>query len=512
MRRSTLSVFLLSIVSVALACDPGATTTPPDEPGGPDTTHADADADGGGSKRHEGPDRAVLLRGATVWTATGESFAPGAVLLVNDEIAAVGPVAEVAVPEGFDPEALTIVELEAGQVVTPGIIDTHSHMGVYASPGLRATSDGNETAGAITPYVRAEDGFWAQDPQLNHALAGGVTTAQILPGSANLIGGRGFTIKLRPGGRSAEDFRFEDAPAGLKMACGENPKRVYGDRGGPVTRMGNVAGYRKAFQEALEYKQHWEAHARKLAKWERKQSENAKSPNSKRRSRRESKSDSKSERPEPPARDFGLETLAAVLRGEILVHMHCYRADEMSLMLDLAASYGFSIRSFHHAVEAYKIADRLGRAGTAASVWADWWGFKAEAYDGVRENAAMISRAGARAIIHSDSPEGIQRLNQEAGKALSAGRRAGIEISDDEALRWLTVNPAWALGVGDETGSLEVGKDADVVVWNREPFSVYAKAQLVFIDGELAYDREGALGRPRSDFDLGLRDDLKEAP
>ncbi len=296
------------------------------------------------------------------------------------------------------------------------------------------------------------------------------------------------------------------------MACGENPKRVYGDRGGPVTRMGNVAGYRKAFQEALEYKQHWEAHARKLAKWERKQSENAKSPNSKRRSRRESKSDSKSERPEPPARDFGLETLAAVLRGEILVHMHCYRADEMSLMLDLAASYGFSIRSFHHAVEAYKIADRLGRAGTAASVWADWWGFKAEAYDGVRENAAMISRAGARAIIHSDSPEGIQRLNQEAGKALSAGRRAGIEISDDEALRWLTVNPAWALGVGDETGSLEVGKDADVVVWNREPFSVYAKAQLVFIDGELAYDREGALGRPRSDFDLGLRDDLKEAP
>ena len=216
--------------------------------------------------------------------------------------------------------------------------------------------------------------------------------------------------------------------------------------------------------------------------------------------------------PDPPAVDFGLETLSGVLAGEILVHNHCYRADEMSIMMDLAEDFGFRIRSFHHAVEAYKIADRLAVHGAAASVWADWWGFKMEAYDGVRENAAMVSAAGARSIIHSDSAIGIQRLNQEAAKAMHAGRRAGITVSEDEALRWITANPAWALGIHDRVGTLEVGKIADFVVWDANPFSVYSHAEQVYIEGDLVYDRAKPQKQPRTDFDLGLQgSDYEEA-
>jgi imidazolonepropionase-like amidohydrolase len=482
-------VALIGAIALTGACDKRSATSPPDaDTPQPDTeTQPDAKA------------ATIVLRGATVLTATGERYAPGAVVVVGDTIAAVGPVGEIEIPSGA-----TIVELDASQVVTPGIIDTHSHMGVYPSPGLSAHGDGNEMSGPVTAHVRAEDGVWPQDPQLAHALAGGVTSAQILPGSANLIGGRSFTIKLRPGSRSAEDLRFVGAPAGLKMACGENPKRVYGEKGGPVTRMGNVAGYRKAFQDALEYQRKWDSYERKLAVWET-SGRKPESDSAKAKSKDE-------ERPEPPGRDFGLETLAAVLDGEILVHMHCYRADEMLLMIELAASFGFEIRSFHHAVEAYKIADQLAAHDIAASIWADWWGFKLEAYDGVRENAALLTAAGGRAIIHSDSAEGIQRLNQEAAKAMYAGRKAGLDISEEQALAWLTTNPAWALGIDGETGSLEPGKDADLVVWSGSPFSVYTRAERVYLDGELVFDRHGELGRPTSDFDLGLRDDLRGAP
>ncbi|MFV8751888.1 amidohydrolase family protein [Nannocystaceae bacterium ST9] len=480
------SLMLSAALLSTLACDKRKQpeVVPPDEGG--ELEPAPDEAEG------EGP--SVLLRGAKVMTATGVIHEPGAVLVVDGKIAAVGPVDEVEAPKG-----VTLIELAATQVITPGIIDTHSHMGVYASPGLSGNSDGNEAVSPTTAQVRAEDGVWPQDPQFVHALAGGVTAAQILPGSANLIGGRSFTIKLRPGARSAEDMRFPGAPAGLKMACGENPKRVYGEKGGPQTRMGNVAGHRKAFQAASEYQRQWDDYQRDLAIWETGGNEKG-------------KDGKEAKRPNPPARDFGLETLVGVLEGEVLVHMHCYRADEMSLMLELAASFGFSIRSFHHAVEAYKIADRLAEAGTSASVWADWWGFKLEAYDGVRENAALLSKAGARAIIHSDSAEGIQRLNQEAGKAMYAGRRAGIEISEDQALVWLTLNPAWALGIDDQTGSLEPGKMADLVVWSGSPFSVYTRAEQVYIDGERVFDRSDPAGRPRTDFDLGLRDDLEGAP
>jgi imidazolonepropionase-like amidohydrolase len=260
------------------------------------------------------------------------------------------------------------------------------------------------------------------------------------------------TVKVIPG-RTAQEMKFPGAPYGLKMACGENPKRVYANRG-PSTRMGNMAGYRAAFIDAERYRRRWDA-------W------------------------LKDRKGDPPDRNLRNETLAGVLRGEILVQNHCYRADEMVQMLDLAHEFGFKIRSFHHAVEAYKIADYLAREGTAASVWADWWGFKEEAMDGILENAALTQQAGGRPVIHSDSPSGIQRLNQEAAKAMYAGIRAGIPITRDQALRWFTANAAWVLGIDSVVGTLEAGKMADVVLWSGDPFSVYAKAVRVYNDGWL---------------------------
>ena len=206
---------------------------------------------------------------------------------------------------------------------------------------------------------------------------------------------------------------------------------------------------------------------------------------------------------DPPERNLRSESLAEVLRGNMYVQNHCYRADEMAQMIDLAHEFGFKIRSFHHAVESYKIADLLAKEGTSVSVWADWWGFKEEAMDGVQQNAALNQQAGGRPIIHSDDPGGIQRLNQEAAKAMYAGQRAGIPITRDQALRWITVNPAWAIGLDSIVGTLEPGKMADVVVWSGDPFSVYSKAVQVYNDGWLAYDRSDAAHQPRTDFELG---------
>ena len=433
-----------------------------------------------------GPPR--LFRNARVMTAAGQILERADLLVVDGRISAVGP--NLSAPAGA-----VLVDV-AGKTLTPGIIDTHSHLGVYASPGLSGHADGNEMSAPNTAHVRAGDAYWPQDPQIDLARAGGVTTAQILPGSANLFGGRSLTVRFVPWARSAADARFPGAPYGLKMACGENPKRVYGDKSGPKTRMGNVAGYRDAFQRAKEYNRTWSKYHKDHAAWEKNKDKPPPAPPG-------GGPGKPPDEPQPPARDFGLETLSLVLDGEILVHNHCYRADEMSLMLDLAAEYGFQIRSFHHAVEAYKIADRLAAAGTAASLWADWWGFKMEAFDGIPENAALLHAAGARPIIHSDSAVGIQRLNQEAAKAMHAGRRIGVQVSDDEALRWITANPAWALGIEGDVGTLTPGKRADLVIWSGDPFSVYTLAEQVYIDGEPVYVR-GSL-EPRTDFTLGYQ-------
>jgi len=482
---------LVLLMMAPLACKrPAAQPTPPERPAAPPRP-ADPDP----SPEPATASAYVLLRGARVMTAAGVVYPRGDVLLAGDRIASVG--AHIEAP----PDA-RVLDLR-GKVITPGIIDTHSHIGVYAAPHLSAHADGNETSAPVTAEVRAADSVWPQDPQLERARAGGVTTMQILPGSANLIGGRSVVIKPYPGLRSVDDARFERAPAGIKMACGENPKRVHGPKGGPTTRMGNAAGYRKAFQEAVEYRRSWQRYRDQKARWEAKQ--HAARDDDGGDADDGPSGDDDALPPEPPARNEAMETLVGVLDGEILVHVHCYRADEMSMMMDLARSFGFRIRSFHHAVEAYKIADRLAERDVAASVWADWWGFKAEAYDGIRENAAMLAAAGGRTIIHSDSAEGIQRLNQEAAKALFAGRRMGLLLSDDEALRWITANPAWALGIDGEVGTLEEGKHADLVVWGGDPFSVYTKAELVLIEGEVVYDQAWGDRQPRSDFEVGLR-------
>jgi imidazolonepropionase-like amidohydrolase len=267
--------------------------------------------------------------------------------------------------------------------------------------------------------------------------------------------------------------------------------------------MGNVAGYRQAFADAQDYNRQWEKYRRDLTEYNKKKSDKGSGKEAKGKDGKD-KDDKDSGPPSPPKRDLKLETLGEVLNGNIRVHIHCYRADEMATMLDVADEFGFKIASFHHSVEAYKIADRLAERGVCAAMWADWWGFKMEAYDGIQENLPMVDfPANSCAIVHSDSEDGIQRLNQEAGKAMAHGARAGFAVAPERAIRWLTINPAKSLGLDDRIGSLQSGKAADVVVWNGNPFSVYALAEQVFIDGALIYDRQHPPAKPPSDFLLG---------
>lgn len=429
----------------------------------------------------------TLIRNATVLIGNGERLDGADVLLADGEIEAIGH-------DLSAPTDAVIID-GSGKWLTPGLIDVHSHLGVYPSPGMSAHSDGNEMTSPVTANVWAEHSVWPQDAGFAAALAGGVTTMQILPGSANLIGGRGVTLK-NVAAETYQAMKFPGAPQGLKMACGENPKRVYGGKGqAPMTRMGNVAGYRAAFQEAQEYRRGWSRHERRRE---------AGSGADARRGRRGSAPAVGGDELDTPKRDLRLETLAAALDGEILVHVHCYRADEMAVMLDLAREFEFKIAAFHHGVEAYKLADRLAQEGVCGALWADWWGFKMEAYDAIYENVALVDRPqGGCGIVHSDSSEGIQRLNQEAAKIMAHAREAGMEIAPERAIRWLTQNAARSLGVLDRTGTIETGKMADVVLWNRDPFSVYAKAELVFIDGALLYDRNDPARVPLTDFMLG---------
>lgn len=424
----------------------------------------------------------VLIRNATVLTGTGERLDGADVLMQDGKVFAVGPALQAPV------DAIRVDG--SGKWVTPGVIDVHSHLGVYPSPGVSAHADGNEATGAVTANVWAEHSVWPQDPGFAKAMAGGITSLQVLPGSANLVGGRGVTLKNVPA-TSYQAMKFPGAPWGLKMACGENPKRVYGQKTGPATRMGNVAGYRAAFIDASEYlrKNAKQDAAPKQRRWWQSASNG---------------NGADSEKDTGGKRDLKLDTLAGAINGDILVHIHCYRADEMSTMLDLAREFGFKIAAFHHGVEAYKIADRLAAEGVCGALWADWWGFKMEAFDGIQENIAIVDRpANSCAIVHSDSEEGIQRLNQEAAKVIAHAKLANIDIAPERAIRWLTQNPAKALGILDRTGTLEAGKMADVVLWSGNPFSVYAKAEQVYIDGARVYDRFDATRQPTSDFMLG---------
>ncbi len=410
------------------------------------------------------PSETTLLTGATIFDGVGGEIENGDVLIENGRIAAIG--------QGLEaPEGAVIVDA-SGRYITPGVIDIHSHLGDYPTPYVDAHSDGNELTQPNTAEVWAEHSVWPQDPGFARALAGGVTTLHVLPGSGNLFGGRGITLRNVPS-RTVQGMKFPDAPYTLKMACGENPSRVYGGRGSsPATDMGNMAGYRANWARAVDYRDSWADY--------------------------QDDPDANS----APTRDLELDTLMGVLEGEILVQMHCYRADQMAQIIDLSQEFGYQVTTFHHAVEAYKIPDLLADAEICAAVWADWGGFKMEAYDTIRENLALVHANGGCAMIHSDDAQGIQRLNQEVAKALADGRRMGLEISDAEAVAWFTSNPARGLGILDETGSLEEGKRADIVIWSAHPFSTYAQADQVYIDGALLYDR--ATGQqPVSDFELG---------
>jgi imidazolonepropionase-like amidohydrolase len=455
MKSNSLAILAQRLSVVALLVGPGLTGCDGGE--GPDEKPAPF-----ASTYESLPAASVLLRNATVLTGTGERLDGADVLLRNGKIDAVGTSLDAADAEVFD---------ASGMWITPGIIDVHSHLGVYPSPSVDAHADGNEVTSPNTAEVWAEHSVWPQDPGFVTALGGGITSLQILPGSANLFGGRSVTLKNVPN-RTMQAMKFPGAPYGLKMACGENPKRFYGSRFiAPSTRMGNVAGYRKAWIEAAEYRD-------KMKKAEQGEGE-------------------------APTRNLQLETLAGVLEGEILVHNHCYRADEMAVMLDIASEFGYEIAAFHHAVEAYKLRDYLAESGTCAAVWADWWGFKMEAFDGILENAALVDRAGACAIVHSDDEYGIQRLNQETAKIMGAAARVGIDVPPEQAIRWITSNAARALGIAGQTGTLEVGKMADVVVWVGDPFSVYTRASRVYIDGALTWDLANPEQNPVTDFSLG---------
>ena len=410
----------------------------------------------------------TLITNATVLTGTGERLDDADVLLVGGKVQQVGK----------DLTATADITIDAqGKWVTPGIIDVHSHLGAYPSPSVESHQDGNEMTSPNTAEVWVEHSVWPQDPGFNRARGGGITSLQILPGSANLFGGRGVTLKNVPS-HTMQGMKFPDAPYGLKMACGENPKRVYGRQGVlPSTRMGNMAGYRMAWAEASEYKRAWD------------------------------KYDADYEaglNPDAPMRDIKHDTLRGVLEGEVRIHNHCYKAEEMAMMIDLSKEFNYHAGTFHHGIEAYKIADLLAQNGSCAALWPDWWGFKMEAYDMVQENVAIVDAVkNSCAVVHSDSDTTIQRLNQEAGKVMFRANENGFDISEQHAIKWITANAAKSLGIDDKTGSLEAGKQGDVDIWNQSPFSVYAKAEQVFVDGAKVYDRNDSAFQATSDFMLG---------
>jgi imidazolonepropionase-like amidohydrolase len=444
-------IALVATLSIAACATTGADTETEDEGPAPFA-----------STYQPRPSTPTLIRNATVFDGNGAELANADVLMRDGRIVSVG--------QNLSADGATVID-GTGKFVTPGIIDAHSHLGVYPAPSINATSDGNEITQPNTAEVWAEHSVWPHDPGFLRAVVGGITTLHVLPGSANLFGGRGVTLRPVLGATTVQEMKFPDAPQSLKMACGENPARVYGARNSsPATGMGNVAGYRQAWANAARY-------ARRLEN-----SENGEG--------------------DPPDRDLELETLAGVLNGDIILQWHCYRADEMANAIQIAHEFDFEIAAFHHAVESYKIADLLREEEICSAMWADWWGFKIEAYDGIRENIAFVDAAGACAIVHSDSEVGIQRLNQEAAKAMADGRRAGLEITRAQAWTWVSRNPARALHIADETGTLEAGRRADVVIWSADPLSSYAVAERVFIDGALMYER-GAERDPPSDFELG---------
>ena len=390
----------------------------------------------------------ILIKDGTVITVTGGIIEKGDVLLKDGKIDKVG--------EDIKPPKNCNVIDATGKFIMPGIIDAHSHIGVYSWPSVDAHDDGNEATDPITPQVRAEDSFNSEDPAILRAIAGGVTAIQTLPGSANLIGGQTVTLKLKPG-RSIGEMKIKGIKPGMKMALGENPKGVYGKRNKmPSTRMGNIAMMREWFIKGKEYGEKWKLYERK-----RKKDKFA----------------------DPPKRDLRLEALRGIVDNEYLVHVHCYIKDEMLKMIEIADEFGFEIRSFEHTLEGYKIADTLASRNIAALTWTDWWGFKVEAWEGIPHSPGMMASKGVRVVFHSDSPNQIQRLWLDAAKAVRYG------MDRQKAFEALTINPAWAIGIDHLTGSIEEGKDADIAIFSGHPFNIYTQVEMTIVDGEIVFDR-----------------------
>ncbi|MGH9523569.1 MAG: amidohydrolase family protein [Terriglobales bacterium] len=429
-RAAVACALVLSFAVVALGQQTGAS--------GPNPSWAPQHGDNVANPQPVGD---VLIKNAIILTATHGRIPNGSVLVRKGKIAEIG--ANIAAPAD-----VTVIDAQ-GKYLTPGILDTHSHIAL--------DGDVNEATSPIVPHMEMLDAFDYTDRLIYRALAGGVTSALLLHGSADMIGGQAVVIKTKYG-LSRDQMIFPGAPQSIKFASGENPKRVFGSRNQlPSTRMGNFEVMRQSFLDAQDYMRQWDAYNEK------------------------SKTDKTAV---PPKRDLKLEALANILRGKYLVQIHCYRADEFLTEMALAKEFGYKIRAFHHALEAYKVADKIAANGVGVATWADWWGFKNEMWEGIPWNAVMLMRHGVRVAIKSDSEDQIRRLNSEAAKTMRYGG-----ATEQEALQMITINPAWIMGVDNKTGSIDVGKDADMVIWDGYPLSSYGVAEKVFIDGELWFDR-----------------------
>jgi imidazolonepropionase-like amidohydrolase len=389
----------------------------------------------------------LLIQNATILTVSHGTIEHGSILIKDGKIADVGT--SIKAPSGAQ-----IIDAN-GQFVMPGIIDCHSHIAVDGSV--------NEGSISVSSMANIAEVLNPDDIDIYRDLAGGVTAANVLHGSANSIGGQTIVIKLR-WGQPAARLPFEGALPGIKFALGENPKRsnfsVPGQaRRYPVTRMGVEETIRAAFTEARDYKKAWDDYNKKVSSGEK----NA----------------------IPPRRDLKLDPLVEILEGKRYVHSHCYREDEILMLLRVAKEFGFKVRTFQHVLEGYKVADEIAAAGTGASTFSDWWAYKVEAYDAIPYNAAIMTKRGVIVSINSDDAEEATHLNQEAAKTIKYGG-----LTHDEALKLVTLNPAIQLGIDKRVGTIDTGKDADLVIYNHDPLSAYAVVQKTLVDGRVYFDRD----------------------
>ena len=394
----------------------------------------------------------TLIRNATVLTVSHGTLQNTDVLIRGGKIAAVGQ--NLKAPDGA-----RVVDA-TGRYVMPGIIDAHSHSMMDGSV--------NECTKSVTSMARTQDILNPTAINIYRELAGGTTAALLLHGSCNAIGGLSTTVKFK-WGHPAADYPIPGATPGIKFALGENPKRSNFNVPGltpryPATRMGVEQTIGDAFTRARDYKRSWDDYRAGVARGEKNLI--------------------------PPRRDMELEPLVEVLEGKRFVHSHCYRADEILMLIGVADEFGFKVRTFQHVLEGYKVATEIARHGGMASTFADFWGYKMEAYDAIPYNAPIMMRHGIVVSLNSDSDERARRLNIEAAKMVRYGG-----VTEEEALKMVTLNPAIQLAIDKRTGSIDVGKDADVVVWSAHPLSVYAHPDMTFVDGELLFDRQADIAR-----------------